>query len=58
MNDNDNADYYLSRADQEEEAAHKAVNPLAASIHLSLASRYRAKAGDFEECQKLSIVRD
>lgn len=44
MNDNDKA-YYLSRAEQEDEAAREAVNPLAANIHRTLGRRYRAKAG-------------
>ena len=59
MNDNDQTAYYLSRAEQEDGAALKAVNPLAADIHRSLASRYRAKARgfnayDLEDCQKLA----
>ena len=63
MNDNDIAAYYLSRAEQEDEAAHTAVSPLAADIHRSLATRYRAKAAgynnyDVDDRQKLSIVRD
>lgn len=65
MNDNDNhnAAYYLSRGKQEDEAARKAVNPLAADIHRSLASCYRAKACgintyDADDAQKLSVVRD
>ena len=63
MNDNDNAAYYLSRAEQEEEAAQKAVNPLAADIHRTLASRYWARACGIEsynvdDLQTLSIVRD
>ena len=63
MNDTGNAAYYSSRARQEDEAARTAVNPLAATIHHSLASRYRAKASGFniqdvDDGQRLSIVRD
>lgn len=43
MNDNDDAVYFDRRATEEDEAARTAQNPLAASIHRSLASRYRAK---------------
>ena len=58
MKDRDNAKYYLSRAEQEDEAARKAAQPVAAVIHRSLASRYRAKALECEEYQSLSVVRD
>lgn len=61
MNDNtDDTAYYRLRAKQENEAARKAANSLAAAIHRTLASRYEAlaKAPDSEERQKLSIVRD
>lgn len=59
MNDNDNAAYYLSRAEQEDEAASKAANPIAATIHRSLANRYRAKAGELDGRQEqLSVVRE
>lgn len=58
MRDRNNAAYYLSRAEQEDEAARKAVKPIAASIHRSLASRYRARASDYDDCQSLSVVRD
>ena len=57
MTDSDNAAYYLSRAQQEDEAARNAVKPVAASIHRSLANRYRAKAGECEESRSLSVVR-
>jgi hypothetical protein len=56
------ASYYLSRAEQEDEAALNAANPLAADIHRNLAIRYRNKAYGFhahlDARQKLSIVRD
>ena len=58
MNDNENAAYYFSRAEQEEEAARKATNPIAAEIHRSLANRYRAKAYDLHEWQRVSTARD
>ena len=57
MTDNENAAYYLTRAQQEDEAARKAVSPVAASIHRSLAGRYRAKAVEWEESQSLNVVR-
>jgi hypothetical protein len=53
-----NAAYYWARAQQEDAAARRALNPLAATIHRSLASRYRAKADELEDSQLLSIVRD
>lgn len=58
MTDNDNAGYYLARAEQEEEAARITTNALAVTIHLSLASRYRAKAIECDENQRLRLVRD
>lgn len=58
MNDNDDAAYYLSRAEQEDEAARRAINSIAASIHRNLASRYRSKAEDFEHFEKLNLARD
>jgi hypothetical protein len=58
MNDDKNAAYYWSRAQQEDEAAREAASPLAARIHRSFASRYRVKADDLEDNQLLSIVRD
>lgn len=58
MTDNDNAAYYVSRAEQEEAAARLTTNSLAVSIHRSLASRYRAKARDFDDGPGLSIVHD
>ncbi len=56
MTSNDNAGYYLSRAEQEEQAARATINALAAQIHGSLAERYRAKARDCEETQPLRLV--
>lgn len=58
MKHNEDAAYYLSRAEQEDEAALRAANPLAASIHRTLASRYRVKASEPDEVQKLILVRD
>lgn len=43
MNDNDDAAYFSRRAEEEDEAARIAVNPIATTIHRSLASRYRSK---------------
>jgi hypothetical protein len=62
-NDSNNVAYNLSRAEQEDEAARNAVNPLAADIHRSLAIRYRARASGLvvysqDDCQTLSIVLD
>ncbi len=58
MTDNNNAAYYSRRAEQEEEAAQTTTNPLAVRIHLSLANRYRARAVECEEGQRLRLVRD
>ncbi len=58
MKDNETASYYLIRAEQEEEAARGTTNVLAVTIHLSLASRYRTKACECEEVQRLRLVRD
>jgi hypothetical protein len=58
MTDNENAAYYLSRAEQEEEAASLTNNPIAGVIHLSLAQRYRVKALECEDGQRLRLVRD
>ena len=60
MNDNKQDDfaYYLSRADQEDEAARKAENPLAAAMHRCLASRYRALVGGPEYRPALRLARD
>ena len=58
MRDNDNAGYYLIRAEQEEEASRITTNALAATVHLSLAERYRAKASECEEGIRLRLVRD
>lgn len=57
MTDNENAGYYLARAEQEEEAARLTTNELAATIHLSRASRYRAKASECDENQKIRLIR-
>lgn len=58
MTDTDSAAYYLLRAEQEEEAARSTINALAVMIHLGLADRYRAKACECEEGQRLRLVRD
>ncbi len=58
MRDNDNAGYYLIRAGQEEQAAHATLNVLAATVHLSLAERYRAKAHECEHDPELRQVLD
>lgn len=60
MNDNGDTAYYLSRAEQEDLAAHEAVNPLAAKIHRTLASRYREQAESPKPLENiwLSLVRD
>jgi hypothetical protein len=58
MTNNDNADYYLVRAEQEEQAALQTTNALAAAVHSSLAERYRAKACECEEIPQLRLVRD
>lgn len=58
MMDNENAAYYHSRAAQEEEAARATTNSLASVIHLSLADRYRVKAWECEDGQKVRLVRD
>jgi hypothetical protein len=67
MNNRDTA-YYLERAEQEEEAARRAVNPRAATIHRTLAIGYRAMAVDRiselpmsfrdDERKEFSVVRD
>lgn len=64
----DDRSYYLGRAEQEQEAASRAVNPRAASIHRTLACRYRAKAvSPFaklplrlrnEDLQEFNVIRD
>ncbi len=48
MRDNNTADYFQSRAEQEEEAAGTSINALAVSIHFGLASHYRALAYERE----------
>ncbi len=58
MQDTESATYYLSRAEQESDAARDTTNVLAATIHLSLAERYRAKADECEEVYKLRLVRE
>lgn len=58
MENNDNAAYYLARAKEEDEAARSAVNPLAARIHSTLASRYRANAADAMSSKNLIAIRD
>ncbi len=58
MRDINDTGYYLIRAEQEEEAARHTTNALAATIHLGLAERYRAKASECEEGQRLRLVRD
>ncbi len=58
MKDTESAAYFFIRAEQESEAARVTTNALAATIHLSLAERYRAKAYACEEGQRLRLVRD
>jgi hypothetical protein len=58
MMDTESAAYYNHRAEQEEEAAGATKNALARIIHLELAYRYRVKASECEEGQKLRLVRD
>lgn len=59
MQENDNASYFMfRRAEQEEEAARLTTNALAASVHLSLARRYRARANEGEEGTRVRPVRD
>lgn len=58
MQDTDSAAYYLTRAEQESEAARLTTNVLAATIHLSLAERYRARADECEQVPTLRLVRD
>ncbi len=43
---NDDAAYFQSRAEQEDEAVRNAATELAADIHRDLAKRYRAKASN------------
>lgn len=57
MNNNENAAYYFNRAEQEEASANATSNLLAASIHLGLADRYRAKASECEDGQILKLIR-
>ena len=54
----DNAAYYLARAEQEDEAASNAVNLLASKIHRTLASCYRARACEFDDRGELSAADD
>lgn len=58
MQDTESATYYLIRAEQESDAARDTTNALAASIHLSLAERYRAKADECQEVNKLRLIRE
>ncbi len=58
MKDTESATYYLIRAEQEADAARVTTYALAATIHLSLAERYRAKADECEQGFKLRLVRD
>ena len=53
-----NSEYYVLRAEQEEEAARTTASALAATIHHNLADRYRAKAREGGEGLKLRLVRD
>ena len=58
MMDTESAAYFISRAEQEEEAARVTKNELARVIHADLAYRYRVKAWQWEQGQKLRLVRD
>ena len=58
MNNNDDAGYFASRAEEEEEAARLAVAPLAANIHRELAERYRVKASHANGFLELRLIRD
>ena len=58
MTNDHNAEYYFLRAEQEEEAARTTTNALAATIHLNLADRYRAKASECGEAPRLRLIRD
>ena len=53
-----NEAYYLRRAEQEEQAAIKADNPQAMTVHRDLAGRYRTRASEPEDGRHLKLVRD
>ena len=58
MTDNETATYYYRRAEEEEEAARGTTNALASVIHMSMAERYRVKAWECEDGQRVRLVRD
>ena len=58
MTDNETATYYYRRAEEEEEAARSTTNALASDIHMSMAERYRVKAWEREQGERIRLVRD
>ena len=44
--DENNSDYFMRRAAQEEAAATRATHPMARELHLELARRYRDASGN------------